>query len=154
MAQMHMRLAKFGVVSLASSAIATSAFAQTAFEATTRGATCRQDVGGSRYCSYKVGKDLEFSIAAVGEPDAGVSFLRSNIKGDFYARFGVQHGCIIVAAGESAPKAATVPGGDFICLTEERQGVSDLAGMFSKVSRQSGRGLKRLQPLNHGASCV
>jgi hypothetical protein len=48
-----------------------------------------------------VGKDLEFSITAAGEDDVGISFLRSNFKGDYYARFGPSHGCIIVAQGES-----------------------------------------------------
>ena len=87
--------------------------AQTAYEATVRGAECRQDDSGSRHCRYRVGKDLEFAIAAVGESDAGISFLRSSIKGDFYARFGIQHGCVIVSAGESAPKNAVPPNGDF-----------------------------------------
>jgi len=81
--------------------------AQSAFDATARGTECRATSGGSLHCIYRVGKDLEFSITAIGAPDSGVSFLRSNIKGDFYARFGIVHGCIIVTFGDGAsPKAA------------------------------------------------
>jgi hypothetical protein len=87
--------------------------AQTAFEAATRGASCRQNTQGERLCIYRIGRDLEFSITAVGESDAGVSFLRSNITGDFFARTGVQHPCVIVAAGERAPAEARTPAGGY-----------------------------------------
>jgi hypothetical protein len=85
--------------------------AQTAFEAATRGAVCTQNVQGSRLCHYKIGRNLEISIAGVGEGDAGISILRSSIDGDFYARFAVLHGCVIVAAGNAAPPAATTNDG-------------------------------------------
>lgn len=88
-----------------------AAVGQTAFQATTGGATCTQNTAGSRYCLYKVGKDLEFSITAVGEPNAGISFLRSSISGDFFARMGLLHRCVIVVAGEQAPEAARTPEG-------------------------------------------
>lgn len=83
------------------------AAAQSVFELTTRGSSCKQNVQGSLLCKYNVGKDLEFSITAVGEPDAGISFLRSNINGDYFARFGVAHGCIIVAQGQATAQLAT-----------------------------------------------
>jgi hypothetical protein len=89
------------------------AHAQTTYELTVRGAECKQNTGGDLYCVYKVGRDLEFSIAGVGTPDAGISFLKSSFAGDFYARFGIQHGCVIVAAGEKAPGPATAVGSDF-----------------------------------------
>ncbi len=91
--------------------------AQTTYAATTRGASCRQNMEGSRLCTYRVGESLEISIAAVGEPDTGISFLRSDIRGDFYARFGVRHGCIIVAAGESAPAEARQPPDDLAFIS-------------------------------------
>jgi hypothetical protein len=41
----------------------------------------------------------------VGAPDAGISFLRSNFKrGDYFARFGVAHGCVVVAEGMTTPR--------------------------------------------------
>lgn len=77
-----------------------AALGQGAFELTVRGATCKQDVGGTVSCRYVVGEDLEFSIAAVGTTNAGISFLRSSIRGDYFARYGIQHGCVIVEHGE------------------------------------------------------
>ena len=79
------------------------------FDATTRGTTCSSTSQGSLECRYRVGRDLEFSIAAVGTPDAGISFTRSNYSGDYYARFGVAHGCVIVAYGERGLKEAKTP---------------------------------------------
>ena len=85
-----------------------SALAQSVFEAAVRGTACRQSAKGSLNCIYAVGRDLEFSITAAGEADAGISFLRSSIKGDYYARFGVLHGCIIVAQGEATTQLAPI----------------------------------------------
>ena len=82
--------------------------AQSPFELTVRDASCKQNLQGNLICNYKVGNDLEFSITAAGETDTGISFIRSNIKGDFYARFGIMHGCIIISQGEVAAQAAPV----------------------------------------------
>ena len=91
--------------------------AQSVYDAVVAGMSCKQAMNGPMHCVYKVGQGLEFSITAVGAEDAGISFLRSNIAADFYARFGVQHGCVIVAAGESAPTWAADPGKDFACVS-------------------------------------
>lgn len=80
--------------------------ADSPFDATTRGTSCTSSSQGSLECRYKVGRDLEFSIAAVGQPDAAISFTKSNYGGDYYARFGVQHGCVIVEYGERSLKDA------------------------------------------------
>lgn len=50
-------------------------------------------------CKYRVGKDLEFSIDGIGSPMVGVTFLKSNFHGDYYAAFGLLHGCVIVKRG-------------------------------------------------------
>lgn len=81
--------------------------AQSLFDITTRGTSCKAISDGSLFCRYEVGKDLEFSVTSVGTEDAGISFLRSNIKGDYWARFGVMHGCIIVLQGEKAARTAS-----------------------------------------------
>jgi hypothetical protein len=81
----------------------------TPFDATTRGTSCTSTSRGSLECRYKVGRDLEFSITAVGQSDAGISFIRSNSGGDYYARFGIQHGCVIVAYGERGLKETKTP---------------------------------------------
>jgi hypothetical protein len=54
-----------------------SALAQSVFEVAVRGMACRQSANGSLNCTYTVGRDLELSITAAGEADAGISFLRS-----------------------------------------------------------------------------
>lgn len=71
----------------------------TAYEDTLSGKTCaesRQQLN----CEYKVGKDLEFSIDGIGMPDTGITFARSDyLKGDYYATFGLRHGCVVVKHG-------------------------------------------------------
>jgi hypothetical protein len=57
---------------------------------------------------------LEFTIAGVGDPDAGISFLRSDWNGDFYARFGLMHGCVIVTFGKQAPRGISLSGFAFV----------------------------------------
>lgn len=94
-------------------AVARAAGAQSTFEATTKGAKCEQNAAGARLCTYRIGKDLEFTIAGVGEFDAGISFIRSDFAGDFYARMGMQHRCVIVSPGKRAPKGATTLDGYF-----------------------------------------
>jgi hypothetical protein len=51
-------------------------------------------------CEYRVGTDLRFSIDGIGDPDTGISFLRSSFDGDYFATVGVMHGCVIVKHGE------------------------------------------------------
>lgn len=105
-------LLRFAMVMAGPLVSATAVEAQTAFEATSKGARCTQNSQGTRLCRFEVGADLIVSITAVGEPDAGISFLRSNIEGDFFARTAIQHHCVIVSAGMKAPNAAKAPGGD------------------------------------------
>jgi hypothetical protein len=63
-------------------------------------------------CRYKVGKDLEFTIAGIGQPDTGVTFVKSSFEGDFYASFGIQHGCVIVKRGQKAVTSQELSGPD------------------------------------------
>ena len=98
-----MNLMRFALM-VASLLAAKGANAQSPFDLTVRGTSCNALSDGSLFCKYQVGKDLEFSITSVGQSDVGISFLRSNINGDYFARYGVMHGCIIIARGMSAPK--------------------------------------------------
>lgn len=50
-------------------------------------------------CEYKVGADLHLSIDGIGQEDTGVTFMRSNAEGDFYATYGILHGCVVVKRG-------------------------------------------------------
>lgn len=67
------------------------------------GTTCVGARNGLLNCRYRVGRDLEFSIEEVGSNFAGISFSRSDDRGDYYARFGVAHGCVFISAGHTAP---------------------------------------------------
>jgi len=92
------------------SLLPTASLAQSTFDLTVRGTSCNAtQPSGSLHCTYRVGKDLEFSITSIGEPDATIAVLRANIDGDFFLRVGMIHGCAIVAAGAKAPKSASEP---------------------------------------------
>ena len=83
------------------------------FEAVHAGRSCARSTAepGTMECRYRVGASLEFTIAGVGLPDAGIAFDRSNKSGDYFAGFGLQHQCVIVWPGAaitgSAPARAT-----------------------------------------------
>lgn len=66
-----------------------------------RGMTCKQNSVGDMECEYRVGRSLHFIIAGVGEEDAGISFHSSSFEGDYYASFGILHGCVIVKPGKT-----------------------------------------------------
>jgi hypothetical protein len=70
----------------------------TAYDETLVGKSCKEALQQIN-CEYKVGKDLEFSIDGVGMPDTGITFVRANHRGDYYASFGLLHGCVIVKHG-------------------------------------------------------
>ena len=89
---------------------------QPLFNIVTSGTECKAASDGGLFCKYKIGKDLEFSITSVGDPDVGISFLHSNFNGDYFARFGVMHGCIIVARGMAAPEQ-NLPVDDFVFVS-------------------------------------
>src|SRR5262245_721636 len=78
-------------------------------EAVQAGKKCeRYEHTESTGCTYKVGKDLEFEIAGVGKKDASIYFTRGIKDGDYYMKFGVMHGCIIVSSGKNIADMAFV----------------------------------------------
>jgi hypothetical protein len=91
---------------LALAAASTAWAIEPPYEATTRGALCKSTPQGPRECSYSVGRDLAFSIAPIGEPDALISFIRSDDGGDYYASFGVLAGCVVVKHGKRGMREA------------------------------------------------
>ena len=95
---------------------ALNASAQSLFNLAVTGTACKAVSDGSLFCKYQVGKDLEFSITSVGNTNAGISFLRSNFDGDYFARFGLMHGCIIVARGMAAPERGS-PADDYVFVS-------------------------------------
>lgn len=55
-------------------------------------------------CEFRVGKSLRFGIAGVGLADAGIVFAKSDIDGDYYGAFGLEHHCVIVWPGPVTAK--------------------------------------------------
>lgn len=47
-----------------------------------------------------MGKSLHVSIAGIGQSDTGIAFMKSDFEGDFYAKVGTGHGCVIVGRGK------------------------------------------------------
>lgn len=70
------------------------------YDATVSGKKCEEHAQ-QIICDYRVGKSLHFSIVGIGNPDVGVTFMRSDFHGDYYATYGLLHGCVIVKAGKA-----------------------------------------------------
>ena len=74
------------------------------YQDTVNGKSCKESSSQQIDCDYKVGKDLNISIAGIGLPDTSISFYASSYEGDYFARVGVLHGCVIVEPGESSKR--------------------------------------------------
>lgn len=79
---------------------ATSAWANETYDKTLAGKSCKEESQQQINCTYKIGKDLEILIAGIGLPDTGITFAKSDIDGDYYASFGMQHLCVIIKSGK------------------------------------------------------
>ena len=69
------------------------------YESVLKGKQCKETSGQSIECDYRVGKTLHVVIAGIGQPDASITFMKSDFNGDYYASIGVLHGCVIVKRG-------------------------------------------------------
>lgn len=61
---------------------------------------CKETPSREISCEYKVGKDLHLSVDGIGGEWTGIAFMKSDYDGDFYAAFGIRHGCVIVKRGK------------------------------------------------------
>lgn len=76
---------------------ALSANAETSvYELTLKGKQCQETSSQALGCEYRIGKTLHISIDGIGQTDTGITFMKSDYDGDFYASVGVLHGCVIV----------------------------------------------------------
>ena len=66
------------------------------YELALKGKQCEESHAQVLGCEYRIGKTLHISIDGIGQTDTGITFMKSDSKGDFYAAFGVLHGCVIV----------------------------------------------------------
>ena len=79
------------------------------FDAVLAGKACRDDESTQALtCEYKVGTGLHFLIEGLGQPDTGITFLKSSADDDFFASFAILHGCVIVSRGERGRTPADV----------------------------------------------
>ena len=71
------------------------------FSDTIKGKSCKFSDSQELQCDYRVGNDLHIVITAIGTPFATVTFNASNINEDYFARFSLLSGCVIVWPGAS-----------------------------------------------------
>jgi hypothetical protein len=69
------------------------------YELTLKGKQCQEKSGQPLACEYRIGETLHISIDGIGQIDTGITFMKSDFDGDFYATVGVLHGCVIVKHG-------------------------------------------------------
>ena len=60
-------------------------------------------------CTYSAGEKFKVSIAGVGQSDAGILFNHSVYGEDYYGKFGLLHGCIIVTSHDFIDMAFISP---------------------------------------------
>lgn len=82
------------------------------YQLTIEGKKCSESSSQQIDCDYRLGSGLWISIAGIGLPDTSVTFMKSSFEGDFYATYGIMHGCVIVKRGKKnpLPPAAEGPG--------------------------------------------
>ena len=94
---------------------------QRIYDVVLAGKTCKaREPGQTLSCRYRVGNDLHFSIDGIGDPDTGISFLRSSSDGDYFATVGLMHGCVIVKPGnKTMPDDVSVFMSDFAFVSSK-----------------------------------
>lgn len=60
-------------------------------------------------CTYLAGEKFKVSIAGIGQSDAGILFNHSVFGKDYYGKFGLLHGCIIVTSADFIDMAFISP---------------------------------------------
>jgi hypothetical protein len=98
----------------AAAAMATSVHAadNPTFDAVSAGRKCG-DENQQLVCEYRVGKSLRFVVVGIGQPDTGITFYKADWDGDYYATYGLMHGCVIVKPGARAA-TSTLPSFAFV----------------------------------------
>ena len=86
----------------------------TTYDLTVKGKLCQDSSTQTIECSYTIGKSLHITISGLGQPDTGVAFMKSDFDGDFYATFGLGHGCVIVKPGKNRAVPGYFPSFAFI----------------------------------------
>ncbi len=94
------RTIRVGACSALFAAAAAAAALEPPYAAVQRGADCNLRPDGSLGCRYHVGRDLEFELRRVGEPDVELRLIRSGEAGDYRADREMMSRCVFVRHGE------------------------------------------------------
>jgi len=70
------------------------------------GKACKEYPNQEISCDFKVGNDLHFILEGIGSEWTGITFMKSDYEGDFYATYGLGHGCVVVKRGKKNWKNA------------------------------------------------
>jgi hypothetical protein len=92
-------------------AAAVAAAQETPYAATSRGARCDLDASGALTCRYVVGRDLEFTLRRVAEPDVSLEIVRSDQAGDYYVERELVSRCALVRYGE---RSMAISGSNYV----------------------------------------
>ncbi len=83
-------------------AIPTKAASLNTFEKLVKGKTCNTSSSQKIDCDYKIGDSFWIQIIGIGEDDVGVAIMKSDYKGEYFAKVGRMHNCVIVNTGLKA----------------------------------------------------
>ena len=64
-----------------------------------KGKHCVEEYDQQLTCNYKIGNDFHLAIVGIGLTDTAVTFMKSDLDGEYYGTFGLLHGCVIVKKG-------------------------------------------------------
>ena len=79
---------------------APAAALETPYAATSRGAQCGLQTDGTLTCRYRVGRDLDFTLLRVAQPDVSLEILRSDPEGDYTVERELNSRCALVRYGK------------------------------------------------------
>ena len=100
---------------------------ETPYAAVNRGAQCGLQTDGTLTCRYRVGRDLEFTLVRVTEPNVSLEIARSDPEGDYAIEPELHSRCVFVRYGKRGMA----------------QGASDY--VFAVVSGRNGRVYRSLR---------
>jgi hypothetical protein len=107
---------------------APAAAQETPYAATSRGAQCALQPDGTLTCRYRVGRDLEFTLYRVAQPDVSLEIACSDPEGDYDIEPTLQSRCVVVRYGK---RAMAIGGSDFVIAA-----VSGRNGMVYRSLRE------------------
>jgi hypothetical protein len=80
-------------------ALAPAGAQETPYAATSRGAACNLEVDASLTCRYVVGRDLEFVLRRVSQPQVTLDIVRADPAGDYTIEPTLLGQCVLVRFG-------------------------------------------------------